>query len=80
VHNTGTKTVDGVGLVVLGESGLSSLGDYRNCIPLSRRRRRRHPAVRRTVFSALPAAALLAAALLAAALLAAALLAAGLRH
>ncbi|MBM2617960.1 LPXTG cell wall anchor domain-containing protein [Actinoplanes sp. LDG1-06] len=34
VHNTGTEPVDSVGLVVLGEAGLTALGAYRNCLSL----------------------------------------------
>lgn len=34
VHNTGTKAVDSVGVVVLGEPGLTALGNYRNCLGL----------------------------------------------
>ncbi|MGK5680329.1 hypothetical protein [Actinoplanes sp. URMC 104] len=34
VHNTGSETVDSVGLLVLGEEGITALGDYRNCLSL----------------------------------------------
>ncbi|MCY1137351.1 LPXTG cell wall anchor domain-containing protein [Actinoplanes sp. Pm04-4] len=34
VHNTGSEPVDSIGLLVLGEPGLSAFGDYRNCLPL----------------------------------------------
>ncbi|GID30070.1 LPXTG cell wall anchor domain-containing protein [Paractinoplanes brasiliensis] len=34
VHNAGTEAVDSVGLVVLGEEGLTALGNYRNCLGL----------------------------------------------
>ncbi|GAB2613821.1 hypothetical protein Aab01nite_70170 [Paractinoplanes abujensis] len=34
VHNAGSEAVDSVGIVVLGERGLTALGDYRNCLDL----------------------------------------------
>jgi len=34
VHNTGSEPVDSVGLLVLGEKGLTAYGDYSNCLSL----------------------------------------------
>nr|WP_221379824.1 hypothetical protein [Actinoplanes polyasparticus] len=34
VRNTGSEPVDSVGLLVLGEEGLTAYGDYRNCLSL----------------------------------------------